>query len=440
MNCKKYSLLVIFIVLLFNSCKVKDPSPETTKKEISLHISASKTYELAKNLEQKKLKAKQEFLSKLTIKDKVSQLFIVNLEGKENFKPVEKDYIPGGYIFFSYNLADTNVGIMNFNNSIRNYSINNNKIPPFLSVDQEGGVVSRLRKISCHLPSQKAVADTMEISDAKLMYALQAKQMKTLGFDLNLAPVVEILSDYNKDFLEDRSFGDKLSVLTYGKACIDGYEEQKIAAVLKHFPGNSNVDPHTGLPEITLSEKELEETLVPFRELIKENPCGILMSHARISAHDSETPACLSHYWVTEVLREQFGYKGIIFSDDIYMAALGKNGFPPEKAVVMAVEAGIDCIMISEKRISSAVEILISKAKEDKAFEEKLNESLDRMIDYKLYRGILEYQITETGDFIIEPVKPEPALKPRMEKFLDSRDENISLWNEYFSKNPSKKK
>ena len=82
------------------------------------------------------------------------------------------------------------------------------------------------------------------------------------------------------------------------------------------------------------------------------------MSHARTSAIDSGTPSCLSSVWVSDLLRKVLNYQGVIFSDDIFMGALAANNYPPEKAVVMAVEAGIDCIMVSEKRISKPVSIL----------------------------------------------------------------------------------
>ena len=171
--------------------------------------------------------------------------------------------------------------------------------------------------------------------------------MRELGFDMNLAPVVEICTPANAEFLEGRSFGNLEQVITYGRACINAYENNRIATVLKHFPGNSNTDPHTGLPEITLSKEALLEIIVPFREFAKMEPSAILMSHARTTAIDEGVPACLSKVWVTDILRKEYGYEGLIFSDDIFMGALADNGYPPEEAAIRAVEAGIDCIMIS---------------------------------------------------------------------------------------------
>ena len=213
--------------------------------------------------------------------------------------------------------------------------------------------------------------------------------MNLLGFHVNLAPVVEICTDSNSDFLAERSFGNADKVVSYGTSAIMAYENNGIGTVLKHFPGNTNTDPHTGLPEIKLSEKELYESLEPFEKLIKLKPSGILMSHARTEAVDSEVPSCLSHVWVTEILRNKYGYEDIIFSDDIFMGALASNGYLPEKAVVMAVEAGIDCIMISEKRILKPARVLYQTACENPEFAAKIDAAVKRIQRFKLDFGLL---------------------------------------------------
>ncbi len=113
------------------------------------------------------------------------------------------------------------------------------------------------------------------------------------------------------------------------------------------------------------------------------------MSHARTSAYDSKNPACLSYFWVTEKLRNEMNYNGIIFSDDIFMKALKDNGYPQNEAVIMALNAGIDCIMISEKRFAEPCSIIYEKALADNNFLEKINKSVRRIIDYKINSGIL---------------------------------------------------
>ena len=137
---------------------------------------------------------------------------------------------------------------------------------------------------------------------------------------------------------------------------MNGFENSGIGTVLKHFPGNSNTDPHTGLPEILWDEETLQKNvLIPFERLSSLNPSGILMSHARLSLSDSKTPACLSEYWVSQVLRNKMEFDGLIFSDDIFMDALQKNGFPPEKAFAgRALRMGNAHIGYCACRLSSA--------------------------------------------------------------------------------------
>ena len=125
------------------------------------------------------------------------------------------------------------------------------------------------------------------------------------------------------------------------------------------------------------------------------------MSHARISLAeenvtkplyknlDSHTPACLSSFWVTDVVRKDFGFEGLILSDDIFMGALRDNGFPPEKAALQAIEAGIDVIMLSEKRFGPVAQILLEYGAENPEFEAKITEACKRVVEYKIKAGLI---------------------------------------------------
>ncbi|MCR5437514.1 MAG: glycoside hydrolase family 3 protein [Treponema sp.] len=410
---KKILFLPLIILVLFLSCTGKKEKL-LTQKEIKKHQNASLMNDFLYRRVEQKQKAIDEYVDRLSLEEKVCQLFIENLEGNKNFLPVEKmtlvnpsagkdDYIiPGGYIFFGYNIADTRDDMKAFNKSIYEYCKKHNKIPPYLAVDQEGGSVSRLKKINTKLLSPLEIA-SLSIDECKKIYSSQAEQMHELGFHMNLAPVVEVITEENKTFLDDRSFGSKEKVIAYGSHCITSYEDNSIATVLKHFPGNTNTDPHKGLPLINLPENVLMETLVPFEILLEKNPSGVLMSHAITTAIESEknTPSCLSDYWVNEILRKKFGYDGIIFSDDIFMGALKDNGFPPEIAVVKAIKAGIDVIMISEKRIAIPVNLIVSLASKDEEVVNRINQSVKRIIRYKIKAGILSCEYNKDGSYSI---------------------------------------
>lgn len=374
-----------------------------TKKEIKTHTSASEVQSYINQKKSEREEALSRYVANLPLEQKIAQLFIENLEGCTSFRSYEtlgamtgtkddRPLIAGGYIFFSYNIADSREQMQKYITSIRDYCESNNNIQPYLCVDQEGGWVSRLKKLNPKLPSNEEVACDFDIAGTYQLYTDQAAGMKALGFDMNLAPVVEVCTDDNKDFLDGRSFGELSKVINYGRACLNAYENNGIATVLKHFPGNTNTDPHTGLPEITLPEDELKKSIESFRELVQYNPAAVLMSHARTSAIDKGVPACLSKVWVSDILRNQYGYEGLIFSDDIFMGALADNGYPPEVAAIRAVEAGVDCIMISEKRFAKAGKVLYNRAKEDAAFEAKIDQAVRRILKYKLETGLIDEQ------------------------------------------------
>ena len=391
-------ITLIFFIILFSSCTDKQ-----TKKEIVKHAAASEVQNYINQIKSEREQILTEYVNALPLEQKIAQLFIENLEGCTAFRSYETvgamtgsddktPLIAGGYIFFSFNIADSREQMLDYIKSIRQYCELYENIQPYLCVDQEGGWVSRLKKLNPKLPSNEEVGRELDIKEAYKLYEEQAACMRELGFDMNLAPVVEVCTNDNKDFLDGRSFGELNQVITYGRACINAYENNGIATVLKHFPGNTNTDPHTGLPEITLSKTELLKSVESFRQLVQYNPAAVLMSHARTAAIDSGVPACLSTVWVTDILRNEYGYEGLIFSDDIFMGALADNGYPPEVAAIRAVEAGVDCIMISEKRFAKAAKVLYNRAKEDAVFEAKIDQAVKRIIKYKLGAGLVDEQ------------------------------------------------
>lgn len=396
MKSKAFLLILLSFILI--SCTDKQ-----TQKEIKTHAAANQMQTYINQIKIERDAALEKYVAEMPLELKIAQMFIENLEGCTKFRSYEtvgamtgtEDSTPlvaGGYIFFSFNIAPDRSQMQTFTNSIRTYCDEYGIIQPYLCVDQEGGWVSRLKKLNPKLPSNEKVAQEFDVSQTYKLYCEQAAGMKDLGLDMNLAPVVEVCTDDNKEFLDGRSFGDLEKVINYGRACINAYENNGIATVLKHFPGNTNTDPHTGLPEIKLSEVELLKSIESFRVLVRYNPAAVLMSHARTSAIDNGVPACLSKVWVTDILRNQYGYDGLIFSDDIFMGALADNGYPPEIAAISAVEAGIDCIMISEKRFAKAGKVLYKRALQDKDFARKIDEAVLRILKYKIEAGLFDEQ------------------------------------------------
>ena len=407
------SLVLMMMLCLLLSCSGKntESNPDSAEVEsIPSQEEIQRNIQLQQELQKKQAQqaALQNFIQSLDPVQRYSQLFLVNLEGNTSFRPVEslqweevpeQALIPGGYLFFSYNVADSAQKVADFTASIQSWCQSNQTLPPLLAIDQEGGLVNRLRSVTSPLPSAQEVAETMTYQQAQELYRLQGSQMQHLGFHLNLAPVAEATSSHNQAFLDTRSYGPLPQMEDFARAAIAGFQEGGIGAVAKHFPGNTNDDPHTGLPEIALSQQELQQLyLEPFRRILQESkPWAVLMSHARTAVYDGENPACLSRFWVTEMLRQDFGYEGLILSDDIFMAALEKNGFPPERSVMMAVEAGIDVIMLSEKKFGSVLKLILDRSREDESFKSLLDASVERILLAKVQAGLMSFQEDESG-------------------------------------------
>ena len=337
----------------------------------------------------------------------------------------ENPLIPGGVLLFAYNVSKDPLETFEFIKSIHDFYLVNENPPPFVAVDQEGGDVNRLRSLTSVLWSQKKVSESFSIEGAEKLYSAQARQMRNLGFHLNLAPVVEVETNANKEFLDTRTFGSLSDVLSYGGAAVDSYEKNRIAVVLKHFPGNSNADPHIGIPKINLQESDLQNYLASFEKLAPKSS-AVLMSHiiAKIDgeyAMETEMPACFSEFWISEA-RKYLPPDSLIFSDDIFMGALAKNGYPPEIAAVKAIEAGVDVIMLSEKRFGHVAKNLLSKAVEDKKFSEELNRAIKNVIKFKIKAGILE---------LLEKSDSESAEKNQVPIFFVRVNPNYADFNLY---------
>lgn len=381
----------------------------------------------------------EEYLDSLSPQEAVSQIFLVNIQGNKEYSAVEwtsdgKPLVPGGALFFAYNLGDTIEETIDFVSSIEKYCNDNSLLRPYLAVDQEGGYVSRLRSISSTLPSAEKVSENLSPLEAKKLYSIQARQMKAIGFDMNLAPVAESLNDDNRDFLDTRSFGDIPHSIAYTLAAVDAYQLNGINAVLKHFPGNTSVDPHTGLPEIHYDEKKVYfEFMLPFYFILSSNPSCVLMSHARVPSIDS-SPACLSRVWVTEKLKGQLAFDGLVISDDIFMAALADNGFPPEKAAFEAIEAGVHVIMLSEKVFGDVAENLLRQAEKDKSFKEKLRNAEKKVLEYKLKSGILKVEMKDGKLKVIQASMEEQLGKKekRILEFNKAKEEGVEFHKKYF--------
>ena len=432
------SFLGFFLFAFLFSCSKKTVISEEKSNESDIvQIVEELSPEEIEN--QKYQKAINDFINNLSLEEKIGQMFLVTIGGtdfSDSYYSSNNFIAPGGYLLFSYNFIDGEKGI-NFTSDINNWYCKNSFIKPYFSIDQEGGLVNRLRNVASPLPSASAIAKFLSPELAKEIYDLAGKQLKALGIHVNLGPVVEILTEENKKFLDTRSFGSKEKVSIYSEIFIDSMLENDVYPIVKHFPGNNADDPHFGLPKIDFDMAKIKDILLyPFANINNKNNLGVLVAHSVVPSLFEENepiPSCLSKTVVTDILINQLGYQGLVFSDDLLMAALQNNGYDSVKSITMAIEAGIDVLMISQKEYIPFIKEIAAFCKEDEEMQNKIDQSVKKIIDFKIKHGILNYS---EGIIFLPKELSESELAASKEKsyslFSDAYNQGVKFYQTYW--------
>ena len=266
-------------------------------------------------------------------------------------------YKPSGVILFAQNL-DSPEQTAQLNRELCSQLSSN----PFISIDEEGGPVDRLKKILPPLPSAESIANTGNPSLAYLQGDLIGCAFRLLGFNLNFAPVLDIGNSASKQILSKRTYGDnKNEVSKFAKSFIEGLKKHQILSCGKHFPGlgAAKEDTHFHLPLIVRSMVNLwQQDLVPYRRLLEHLPM-VLVGHACYRAYDFHAliPASLSTNIIKGLLRKKLNYQGLIISDDLEMGSVNKS-IPRREIGVRALKAGCDLLILSQQH-GSIEEVMI---------------------------------------------------------------------------------
>lgn len=255
-------------------------------------------------------------------------------------------------------LKDGLLGVILFKRNIEslaqvvalNQAIIQTKAATIISVDQEGGRVARLRGICVDLPPMLKMKDIFH-QEANLCYrlgAMQARELGSLGFNLNFAPVCDILSNDHNQVIGDRAFSNNAhEVAQFISLYINGLQGGGIAACAKHFPGHGHTkaDSHYSLPKLTLSREDLiNRELLPFKEAIAHNVSSIMTAHIVIENID-KLPATMSIEIIDKILRKDLKYNNIVISDDLEMKAVSDH-YSLKEILEHAIMAGVDVFII----------------------------------------------------------------------------------------------
>jgi len=330
-------------------------------------------------------------LEELTLEQKVGQLMIWSFSGRElspSVRHAVTQFQPGALVLFRRNIKSSRQ-ILKLNQDLQNAALRSNKLPLFLMVDQEGGVVTRVR-IPTPIPSALALGKTEDSAFIESFARAQADLLRALGFNVNLAPVLDV-SDPTKDsFIGSRTFGKEPSrVAELGVAYARGMNAGGVIPTAKHFPGHGGLsgDSHRELPLKTALLEELKlRDFIPFASFAREDyPRFIMMAHIAIPAlEDEKTPATYSKALIEGQLRGELNYQGLVITDDLEMHGASIHSSIGERAV-RAFLAGNDMIMLTgqPKNQQAAFQALLDAARSGRISSERLDASLTRILHAK---------------------------------------------------------
>ncbi len=329
-------------------------------------------------------------IDSMTLEEKVGQLVIVGVDGYENdehSKQLMEKYHAGGFILFKKNIQDS-AQLLTLLNSLKETNAALNKVPMFLSVDEEGGRVSRLPDEFKKFPSNKVIGQKNDSSLSYQIGNILGRELSSFGFNMDFAPVLDINSNPKNPVIGDRSFGTTAGLVSrLGIETMKGIRAENVISVVKHFPGHgdTSVDSHVGLPRVNHDLKRLESfELVPFKAAIENSVDAIMIAHILLPKLDPENPASFSKAVITDLLRTDMNFNGIVITDDFTMGAIEKN-YDMGGAAVKSIQAGADIVLVCHgfDKQETVIKALLAAAQTGQISAGRLDESVYRVLELK---------------------------------------------------------
>jgi beta-N-acetylhexosaminidase len=357
----------------------------------------------------------------MSLEQKIAQLFVVSVWGKsadeahptnqaeygvDTPAQVIEKFGVGGVIYFN-NSGTDNVDnprqMAAFSNGLQRAAIRHNThLPLIIAIDQEGGNVTRLESPATEFPASMAVGAGRSTADARTVAKINGRELRAMGINQNFAPVADVNSNPANPVIGARSFSSRPGLTSAMVAAeVEGYQEggripETVSSSAKHFPGHGDAatDSHTGLPNIGRSEAEWRAIdLPPFQAAIDAGIDSIMTAHIQVPSLDpTGVPATLSKPIMTDLLREELGYRGVIVTDSLGMS--GANVFPAEEIPVMALEAGVDQLLMPPD-LPLALNAVKAAVESGRLSERRIDQSLLRILLLKLKRGILTHPFVD---------------------------------------------
>ncbi len=377
---KKIILVIVIILIIF---LVSFPFIKINNKEEANTVKEIKEQE---KLEQKLDEKVDEVISNLTLEEKIAQMLIISInETKMSEKLISELKSVGGVILFSKNIT-TYDNTVNFIKDIKSTA----KIPMFISVDEEGGTVQRLTSLKdIELKSIPSMFSVGKKNDEELSYnigKLLAERLRAFGFNMDFAPVADVIDNEDNKVIGTRSFSTDANVVSNMAFNVyRGLIDNKVIGVYKHFPGHgyAKSDSHLGLPVIDKTKEELLNLdLVPYKTAIENGLDIVMVAHLSLpKITNDNTPSSLSKVIVTDLLRNELHFNGVVITDGLNMKALTKN-YSEKEIYERAINAGVD-ILLMPVSSKTAIEKIKTSISEGAIDENRINESVKRILKLK---------------------------------------------------------
>ncbi|MCI9582232.1 glycoside hydrolase family 3 protein [Clostridiaceae bacterium] len=381
--------------VLLESSQVKETAGESETGEAAREETSAET-----PAAQKAAQTPKELMERMTLEEKVLQLFIITPEaltgvdevyaaGTKTREAIDA-YPVGGLVYFRQNLKDP-AQVKDMLSRSKGYFVDRIGIAPFLSVDEEGGQVTRIggrREFgAASFPDMSKIGANGDPGEAYRVGTTIGEYLSEYGFNVDFAPVADVLTNPENTVVARRSFGsDGAAAAAFTNEVIRGLEEKGVEAVLKHFPGHGGTaaDSHKGYAQTLRTLEEMrEEEFVPFREGIKAGCRFVMVGHISApKAAGDERPAIFSKKMVTDILRGELGFDGIIVTDAMNMKAV-TDSYGSSEAAVLALQAGVDMLLMPAD-FRAAYSGVMEAVKNGTLSEARIEESVQRILTVKM--------------------------------------------------------
>ena len=343
----------------------------------------------------------QQIVDSMLLEEKVAQLFLVQPEaivdigtataaGDATKQAINKTPV-GGFVYFSDNLQSEQQ-VQDMLRNVQKYSEDRIGLPAFLSVDEEGGTVARVASTGrfdvTDVGDMAKIGASGDVQQARQAGETIGSYLSELGFNLDFAPDADVLTNPDNTVVKKRSFGNDPRVVSdMSLAVAQGLAQHQVYSVYKHFPGHGATagDTHQGYAYTDKTLDELKQSeLIPFENAIQNNAEFIMAAHIsapRVTGDD--TPASLSKTMITDILRGQMGYDGIVVTDAMNMGAVTEQ-YTSAQAAVKALQAGADLVLMPED-FQEAYQGVLDAVKDGTLTEQRINESVTRIVKVKVH-------------------------------------------------------